>query len=286
MLQDIGIGRFDNRFVLRQAEANDTVLIYRDDAVLVLSRDARLRLPRLRELPASLKVLDLRYAFSIEEVRYFYGDSSNEGPAAELPKELIFVPSREYRNMEPQETAFACCVGESLHRWHRNNHYCGRCGSLMEDSVTERAIVCPNCRLTLYPKICPAVIVAVCDGDRLLLTKYRGRAFKRYALVAGFNEIGESIEDTVRREVLEETGLRVKNLRFYKSQPWVVTDSLLMGFFCELDGQDGVRLQEDELSEAGWFARDMIPRDHSSISLTGEMIEVFREKGFPAENET
>ena len=146
----------------------------------------------------------------------------------------------------------------------------------MRDSDTERARICPACGLTLYPKISPAVIVAVTDGDRLLLTKYQGRAFKRYALVAGFNEIGESIEDTVRREVLEETGLRVKNLRFYKSQPWVFTDSLLMGFYCELDGSDRITIQESELSEAGWYARDEIPSDHSNISLTGEMIERFR----------
>lgn len=129
---------------------------------------------------------------------------------------------------------------------------------------------------TVYPKICPAVIVAVCHGDRLLLTKYAGRSFRRYALVAGFNEIGESIEETVRREVLEETGLQVDNLRFYKSQPWVVTDSLLFGFFAELAGPDCIHLQEEELAEAQWFPRNALPTDHSSDSLTGEMIEIFR----------
>ena len=138
-------------------------------------------------------------------------------------------------------------------------------------------MVCPECGQTVYPKICPAVIAAVHDGDRLLLTRYRGRPFKKYALIAGFNEIGESIEQTVHREVMEEAGLRVKNLRFYKSQPWVFTDTLLMGFYAELDGSDQIRLQEDELAEAGWFLRDAIPEDHSNISLTGEMIEQFRQ---------
>ena len=140
----------------------------------------------------------------------------------------------------------------------------------------ERALVCPTCGRTVYPKICPAVIVAVCHGDRLLLTKYAGRSFRRYALVAGFNEIGESIEETVQREVLEETGLQVDNLRFYKSQPWVVTDSLLFGFFAELAGPDCIHLQEEELAEAQWFPRNALPTDHSSDSLTGEMIEIFR----------
>ena len=114
------------------------------------------------------------------------------------------------------------------------------------------------------------------DGDRLLLTRYRGRPFKKYALIAGFNEIGETIEQTVHREVLEEAGVRVKNLRFYKSQPWVFTDTLLMGFVCELDGSDKITVQESELAEASGHLRSELPQDHSYISLTGEMIEQFR----------
>ena len=135
-------------------------------------------------------------------------------------------------------------------------------------------------RLT-YPAVDSAygsmvTVLAPIDGDRLLLTRYRGRPFKKYALIAGFNEIGESIEDTVHREVMEEAGLRVKNLRFYKSQPWVFTDTLLMGFVCELDGSDKITVQESELAEAAWHLRSELPEDHSNISLTGEMIEQFR----------
>ena len=173
--------------------------------------------------------------------------------------------------------AFARITATQLHRWKESRRFCGRCGHETEDSKTERAVVCPFCGQTEYPKICPAVIVAVHDGDRLLLTRYRGRPFKKYALIAGFNEIGESIEDTVHREVMEEAGLRVKNLRFYKSQPWVFTDTLLMGFVCELDGSDKITVQESELAEAAWHLRSELPEDHSNISLTGEMIECFRQ---------
>jgi NAD+ diphosphatase len=128
----------------------------------------------------------------------------------------------------------------------------------------------------IFPKVAPAVIVGVINGDKILLTKYANREYKRYALIAGFNEIGETIEGTVRREVMEEAGLKIKNIRYYKSQPWGFDSNLLMGFFCEVDGSDNIRLDENELSEAEWVARDDIPEYGENLSLTHEMMQVFK----------
>lgn len=135
---------------------------------------------------------------------------------------------------------------------------------------------CDKCRNMVYPKLSPAVIVGITDGNRLLMSQYAGREFKKYALIAGFAEIGESLEDTVRREVMEEVGLHVKNIRYYKSQPWSFTDSLLMGFYCDLDGDDRITLEEDELSLAKWIEREDIPTKPSRASLTNEMIMRFK----------
>ena len=131
----------------------------------------------------------------------------------------------------------------------------------------------------VYPRINPAVIVGVTDGDRLLLTKYRGRAYKKYALVAGFTEIGESFEQTVAREVMEETGLKVKNIRYYKSQPWGFADNILAGYFCEVDGDPTIQMDQEELSVAEWFERDEIPVEPEDLSLTNEMIIHFKQGG-------
>ena len=136
---------------------------------------------------------------------------------------------------------------------------------------------CPKCGLVEYPKICPAVIVGITNGDKIVLSKYAGREYKKYALIAGFAEIGESIEDTVRREVYEEVGLKVKNLQFYKSQPWSFTDTLLFGFFCQVDGDDTITMDERELSVAQWASREEVPEDPEGISLTREMMTVFKE---------
>ncbi len=151
----------------------------------------------------------------------------------------------------------------------------------MKHSDKERMVYCPKCKTIEYPKICPAVIVGILNGDKILLSTYAGRDVKSYALIAGFSEIGETIEGTVHREVMEEVGLKVKNLRFYKSQPWSFSDSLLMGFFCEVDGSDEIRIDHSELATAQWFTRDEIILEQYDISLTREMILKFKNKELP-----
>ena len=269
MIQDCVQGRFDNAYSPREPEANDVLFCAKGDALLVGKRDdGTVKLPTFAELERT----EGQYLFSLDGRGCYLWEGE---PPAET-EAFSYVPSRTLRDAPPTAELYACAAAESLARWYGNNRFCGRCGAARKKSETERALVCPACGDTVYPKICPGVIVAVCDGDRIVLTRYAGRAFKRWALVGGFAEIGEGIEDTVRREVFEDLGLKVKNLRFYKSQPWVYTDTLLFGFFAEKDGSDTIRRQESELSEARWFTRDELPDDHSTISLTGEMIELFR----------
>ena len=131
--------------------------------------------------------------------------------------------------------AFAAVTGMQLNNWYEARRYCGRCGSLNVMGDKERTLVCPDCGLTEYPKISPCVIIGITDGDRIVMTKY-AEGYDKFALVAGFCEIGESFEAAIRREVMEEVGLKVKNITYYDSQPWSYSDSLLAGFFCEVDG--------------------------------------------------
>lgn len=269
MVQDIFPHVFRNEYTNRPPKDSDFVLSFGPDGLL-MDRTAGIRLPTVAEARA-LGTAGLQFLFTEDDANFFLSDVVLPAGGG-----FVYVDGRAYRGLGPQEVCFACGVGESLARWYRANRFCGGCGAEMSRSEVERQMFCPKCGHTVYPKICPAVIAAVCDGDRLLLTKYAGRGFTRYALVAGFAEIGESIEDTVRREVMEEVGLKLGELRFYKSQPWVFTDTLLMGFYARLDGSDEIRLQEDELALAKWFQRDDLPENHSEISLTGEMIEVFR----------
>lgn len=264
MLQDIEPHVYHNEMSDAPPSPGDMALVYVPEGVLCRMEGQDMTLPTVGQVTAGQWI----YGFSIDTRRYYISLTGGNAPG--------FSPRRDYREKNPDHTVFACAVGHSLFRWYGANRFCGTCGEKMLPAQRERAMKCARCGHVVYPKICPAVIVAVCHGEKLLLTKYAGRGFTRYALVAGFCEIGETVEQCVRREVFEETGLRVGRLRYYKSQPWVVTDSLLMGFFAELEGSQEIRLQEDELSEGRWFDRKSLPYDHSGDSLTGEMIEVFR----------
>ena len=146
----------------------------------------------------------------------------------------------------------------------------------MTHSDKERAMICPECGNIQYPRISPVIMAAVIDRDKLLVTRYAGREYKGLALIAGFVEIGESIEGALRREVMEEVGLKVKNLRYFGSQPWGFSDSVISGFFADVDGSSQIRLDRDELSEAVWLSRDELPPQKTDISITAAMIEAFR----------
>lgn len=274
MVQDIYPHIFKNEFSHRPIQASDFVLAYRKNTMLMDISSGSIVLPTLAQMQEHMAVdpQTLQYLFVEDDIGYYLMEAGEPDPFGNFN----YVDTPTYRELRPMETLFACAVGSTLSRWYSANRFCGHCGAKMTKSEIERAMVCPDCSNTVYPKICPAVIVAVCDGDRILLTKYVGRSAGRYALIAGFAEIGETIEETVRREVMEEVGVEVGELRFYKSQPWVFTDTLLMGFYAKLKGTDEIHLQESELSVGKWVHRNDLPEDDAKISLTGEMIEMFR----------
>ena len=187
-----------------------------------------------------------------------------------------FEPMSVLRRMKPQEIAYGAVTACHLAVWYDQNRYCGRCAHPMKPDEKERAMRCEHCGNIVYPRISPGVIVRVTDGDRILLTKYAGREFTNYALVAGFTEIGETLEETVRREVREEVGLEVKNIRYYTNQPWGFSQSLLVGFYAELDGDGSITLEEEELSTGVWMTREEMPSRADDISMTARMMENFR----------
>lgn len=280
MLQDIQPHIFKNEFTPRKPEETDLVLVFRKDEPLMFGVEEFLLVPTVEMMKTTFEIqeTELTYLFSIDEdaIYIMLDEKKIEDKLPKVAGYDFYTP-RVFRTLEPKWIGFAGITGGHLSKWYKSNRFCGCCGSTMEPKADERAMRCAQCGFTDYPKICPAVIVAITNGDKLLLTKYANRAFTRYALVAGFCEIGESVEETIRREVLEETGIKIKNLRYYKSQPWGFSESMLMGFFVELDGDDTITLDTDELKEGVWVNREDIPDDtENELSLTYTMMQAFK----------
>ena len=273
--------------VLRQKKAPDAgsrFLYYDGRKVLVRKgiggNENQIAYPTYEELKKCMpkdvaEDTEYTYLFAVDDKSYYLGKKENVGILSEQMG-YEWIDHQEFRCVSPKYEAFAGITGWQLARWYQDHKFCGRCGNVMKPDHVERMMQCPKCGLMEFPKICPAVIIAVTHGNKILMSKYAGREYKKYALLAGFNETGESIEETVRREVMEEVGLKVKNLRYYKSQPWSFSGSLLAGFYCDVDGDPSITLDREELSVAEWFDRASLPETPNLISLTGEMIEQFR----------
>lgn len=274
MIQDIAPHRYDNGYNPVPPDRDSIALYYEDQAALIRITPEGIDFPRFSDLERLNEEIyeEYTYLFSIDEERYYMVEEINRERLSTFSMENPEI----FRRADPQYRAFAGITGYQLYNWYKNHRYCGHCGQLMKKDNKERMLYCDECHNMEYPKICPATIIGLTDGNRLLMSKYAGRAYKKYALLAGFVEIGETVEETVKREVMEEVGLKVKNVRYYKSQPWSFSDTVLMGFFCDLDGEDTITLDEEELALAEWFEREDIPASPSRDSLTNEMIMKFK----------
>jgi len=158
--------------------------------------------------------------------------------------------------------------------WHETHQFCGRCGIPMEDHPNDRAKQCPKCHLINYPRLSPSIIVLVTRGDEMLLARNIGWPNGMYSTLAGFVEAGESIEQTVHREVFEEVAIRVDNLEYFGSQSWPFPNSLMLGFHAEYAGGEIV-CQADEIADAKWFKPDNLPQTPPRTAISGWLIEEF-----------
>lgn len=308
MIQDIAPKIMHNQFRdyrPEQMKDEDTAFVFEGRNVLChVDEQAGISFPKAGELLAAGASREhFRYLFSIDDRPFWLFSSFEEDADArsvlaglkakfcdpgscasghtEDAGEYSVETLRVLRRTKPKEECYAGETAYHLYVWYRDNSFCGRCGEHLEYSHKERAMICPSCGNVVYPKIAPAVIVGILNssGDKIVMTRYAGREYKGHALVAGFCEIGETAEDSVRREVLEEVGLHVRNIRYYKSQPWGFDSNLLFGYYCTADEDEPIHMDDGELAKAVWVSRDEVGEEERNLSLTAEMIMHFKEEG-------
>ncbi|MDX1634070.1 MAG: NAD(+) diphosphatase [Marinobacter sp.] len=182
------------------------------------------------------------------------------------------VPLRDAVLTTASATAAMLSTAIQVQQGWRDHRYCGRCGRATGYHPAERARWCEHCRIPWYARLAPCVIVVIRRGDRFLLARSSRTRRYYYSLIAGFVEPGESAEEAVIREVLEETGLEVTNVRYRASQPWPFPHQLMLGYFADYAGGDLV-LQEDELADAGWFEPGALPPVPPDTTIAGRLIQ-------------
>ena len=276
MLQEIAPRHLDNQYHSVPMGPGAKICVFRDRDVLVSLREESVILPDWELLKDD--IIRSVYLFSVDEQPYFLAELRED---AALPEGYMFDNVRSHRKLKPKYTVYAEMTAWHLYIWYRDNRFCGRCGHPTVHDGKQRMLACPDCGNMIFPKICPAVIVGVTNGDHILLTKYSNRSHKNYALIAGFIEIGETAEETVQREVFEEAGVHVKNIRYWNTQPWGIDSDLLLGYFADLDGSAEITMDREELAVAGWYHRDEMDIPADDVSLTNDMIRAFIENRYP-----
>ncbi len=195
-------------------------------------------------------------------------------PACELPPDYDLATLRDIA-WQIDRARFAI-VGRALQivEWDRTHQFCGKCGQKTKPHTEECSRICDPCSLRFYPKLSPAIIVLVTRGEELLLARGPLMPEDFYSTLAGFVEAGESVEECVHREVMEEVGVRIKNLKYYNSQAWPFPNSLMLGYHAEYESGEFV-LQADEIADAQWFHYSNLPKRPQKVSISSWLIDDF-----------
>lgn len=272
MLQEIDPYKFHNEYLNKIPKEEDIIFSFFNKEVVLQKNGEEVKFPQYRDLASSIVKESIQYLFCIDNIDFYINLSQEKIECKGWEYETVQI----LREFKRKDLRFAAVTAFHLYQWYRDNKYCGRCGEKVQYGTKERVLCCPACGNLIYPKIAPAVIVGVINGNKILLSKYAGREYKKYALLAGFTEVGESLEDTVHREVMEEVGLHVKNIAYYKSQPWGFDSNLLVGYFAHLDGDETIQMDKNELAVAEWIDRDELTEEDDGVSITREMMSYFK----------
>lgn len=248
--------------------------VFCGDKLLVKSMDKAVTIPCVTDL-GKLNLEPIRKQYlGTQDGRPCYSAECADDVSA--PEGMEFQGLRRLFGLMKEDLFWRAGYAIQIMNWDRTKQYCGRCGTTTEESTEERAKVCPECGFVAFPRISPAIIVAVLRGNQILLARARRFPYKFYSVLAGFVEPGESLEECLRREVKEEVGIEVKNICYFGSQPWPFPNSLMVAFTADY-AKGKITIDENEIMDAGWFTANNLPRIPDKISIARRLIDWFVE---------
>ncbi len=269
MLHEIAPHKYNNDYSAKRPPVPKDVALYYDDSTVMMKNHSAGRGCFTFEELEPQAMQEAEYIFSIDDTGYYLLENAPQ------QKDLELYPISSCREL-CGTTAFAFVTGWQFYRFRKEHKFCSCCATPLERHAVDRAYQCPNCGFVCYPKFSPAILALVTDGDRCMLVRSR-RFSSSLSPVAGFVEVGESFEEAVEREVFEEAGIRVKDVRYIASQPWSYGDTIMIGFTAKLDGSEKLTPQQSELLDAGWYHRSELEDNRFRDSLGGQLVQWFKE---------
>jgi NAD+ diphosphatase len=247
---------------------------FNNKKMLVRTVDCSVTIPLVKDMTdLGLHPVNVLYLGLLDSVHCF----ACNVPDQEAPEGMEFRGLRALFGRLDTESFSVALRALHLVEWDRFYRYCTACGTSLVRMEKIRAKECPKCAFIAYPRISPAVIVLVEREDRILLARAVAFEEEMYSVLAGFVEPGEALEDTVRREVREETGIDVKEIKYFGSQPWPFPDSLMIGFVAQYAGGE-IEIDREEIRDARWFTAENLPTVPGKMSIARELIDWFIEK--------
>jgi len=249
---------------------NDIYFLFCNDELLVKSHGENAIIPTIKYLEI-FNLINIQYLGSLKGQNCFCGELNKD---TIISNDMYFSKIRSLIGILDEDMFWLAGRAIQIVNWNNHYSYCGRCGSLTESIEGERAKQCLKCGLINYPRISPAIIVAVVKEGKLLLAHNNQAPNGRYSVVAGFVEPGETLEECVAREVYEEIGIKLKNIKYFGSQPWPFPNSLMVGFTAE-HAEGEIKVDGVEIGYADWYKSDSLPSVPASISIARKLIDWF-----------
>jgi NAD+ diphosphatase len=247
---------------------------FRGNELLVEIKDNKATIPNVEDL-SSLNIIPIRTQdLGMKESKHYY--SAELSSEALAPEGMEFLDLRQLFGLFDEEFFMFAGRAIQIMMWDKTHQFCGQCGESTHKLPNEFGKACSKCGLISYPRISPAIIVAITKGDKILLARNAKATFNRYSVLAGFVEPGETLEQCVAREVMEEVSIKIKNISYFGSQPWPFPNSLMLGFTAEYHSGE-IKVDKNELSEAAWFGVDDMPEIPGSISIARKLIDWYVE---------
>jgi NAD+ diphosphatase len=258
----------------KEKSDNDLWFVFHENKILVIVKEESYAIPTWNDI---LKLnIDVKGEHFLGELRGTSCYTLELKAIPSLSPNLEFTEFRMAGDMMGEELFFLCGRASQVLYWDNTHKFCSRCGSATDFVHGERAKRCPECGFITYPRICPAIITAVTKDDKILLAHNSNFPEGLYSVIAGFVEPGETFEECVKREILEEVNIKVKNIKYFSNQPWPFPNSLMIAFTAEYESGE-IDVDQVEIGHADWFSIDNLPTLPSKTSVARKLINSFIE---------